>query len=58
MTAQSVSGPMSNPRYLLLPTTGRLGQAVLLAVVGALLAGIYPAWRMSRTSPALALRGE
>ena len=35
-----------------------LGQAMALAVVGALLAGLYPAWRMSRTSPALALRGE
>jgi putative ABC transport system permease protein len=35
-----------------------LGQAVLLAVVGALLAGIFPSWRMSRTSPALALREE
>ena len=35
-----------------------LGQAVALAVIGALLAGLYPAWRMSRTSPALALRGE
>lgn len=35
-----------------------LGQAVVLAVVGALLAGLYPAWKMSRTSPALALRGE
>ncbi|MBT8398482.1 MAG: FtsX-like permease family protein [Gemmatimonadetes bacterium] len=33
-------------------------QAVLLAVVGALLAGIFPSWRMSRTSPALALREE
>ena len=33
-------------------------QAVGLAVVGALLAGIYPAWRMSRTSPAEALRSE
>jgi putative ABC transport system permease protein len=33
-------------------------QAVGLAVVGALLAGLYPAWRMSRASPALALRGE
>lgn len=33
-------------------------QAVGLALVGALLAGLYPAWRMSRTSPALALRGE
>jgi putative ABC transport system permease protein len=33
-------------------------QAVLLALIGALLAGILPAWRMSRTSPALALREE
>jgi putative ABC transport system permease protein len=33
-------------------------QAVLLALAGALLAGIIPAWRMSRTSPALALREE
>jgi putative ABC transport system permease protein len=33
-------------------------QAIALALVGALLAGVYPAWRMSRTSPALALRGE
>jgi putative ABC transport system permease protein len=35
-----------------------LVQAVLLAVVGALLAGVFPSWRMSRTSPALALREE
>jgi putative ABC transport system permease protein len=35
-----------------------LGQALGLALVGALLAGLYPAWRMSRASPALALRGE
>ena len=35
-----------------------LVQAVLLAVVGALLAGIFPSWRMSKTSPALALREE
>ena len=33
-------------------------QAVLLALVGALMAGIFPSWRMSRTSPALALREE
>ena len=33
-----------------------LGQAVGLAVVAALLAGAYPAWAMSRTNPALALR--
>jgi putative ABC transport system permease protein len=37
---------------------GILVQAVLLALLGALLAGVYPAWRMSRTSPAEALRQE
>ncbi|MBT8402480.1 MAG: FtsX-like permease family protein [Gemmatimonadetes bacterium] len=37
---------------------GLLLQAVGLAMAGALLAGLYPAWRMSRTSPALALREE
>ncbi len=35
-----------------------VAQAIALALVGALLAGLYPAWRMSRTSPAVALRGE
>jgi putative ABC transport system permease protein len=35
-----------------------LAQAVGLALVGALIAGLYPAWRMSRASPALALKGE
>ncbi len=33
-------------------------EAVLLAVAAALLAGLYPAWRMARTAPALALREE
>ncbi len=33
-------------------------QAVLLALVAALLAGVYPAWRMGRISPAVALREE
>jgi putative ABC transport system permease protein len=33
-------------------------QAMLVAVTAALLAGLYPAWRMGRTSPALALREE
>ncbi len=33
-------------------------QALLLALAGALLAGLYPAYRMARTSPALALREE
>ncbi len=37
---------------------GLLIQAVVLAVVAALLAGVYPAFRMARTSPALALREE
>jgi putative ABC transport system permease protein len=35
-----------------------LGEAVLLALAAALLAGVYPAWRMSRTAPAVALREE
>ena len=35
---------------------GVLLQAVGLAVGAALLAGAYPAWRMARTSPALAMR--
>ena len=34
---------------------GALLQAVLLGLAGAVLAGIYPAWKMSRTSPAEAL---
>ena len=33
-------------------------QAVGLAVGAALLAGLYPAWKMSRTDPALALRSD
>jgi putative ABC transport system permease protein len=33
-------------------------QAVLLSVAGALLAGVLPSWRMSRTPPAAALREE
>lgn len=44
---------------LLFQLDGRLfAQALLVAVAAALLAGLYPAWRMSRTSPALALREE
>jgi len=35
-----------------------LAQAVVLALVAALLAGLYPAWKMSKASPALALREE
>ncbi len=37
---------------------GILIEAIVLALVAALLAGIYPAWRMSKTSPAEALREE
>jgi putative ABC transport system permease protein len=37
---------------------GLFAQALLVALLAALLAGMYPAWRMSRTSPALALREE
>jgi putative ABC transport system permease protein len=35
-----------------------MGEAVVLAMAAALLAGAYPAWRMARTRPAEALRGE
>ena len=37
---------------------GVLAEAVALAVGAALLAGLYPAWRMARTAPAAALREE
>lgn len=33
-------------------------EGVLVAVIGAILAGLYPAWRMARTAPALALQSE
>lgn len=35
-----------------------LAGAVALALAAAVLAGLYPAWKMARTSPALALREE
>lgn len=35
-----------------------LGQALLLSLVAAALAGLYPAWKMARANPALALREE
>jgi putative ABC transport system permease protein len=35
-----------------------LVQAVGLSLLGALMAGVIPSWRMSRTPPARALRGE
>lgn len=37
---------------------GLLAEAVMLALLAALLAGVYPAWRMARTAPAAALREE
>jgi putative ABC transport system permease protein len=37
---------------------GEFAQAFLVALGAALLAGLYPAWRMSRTDPADALRME
>ncbi len=37
---------------------GILLEALLLALAAALLAGLYPAWKMARTSPAVALREE
>lgn len=33
-------------------------QGAVLAILAALLAGLYPAWKMARTSPAQALRNE
>lgn len=39
-------------------TPGVLLQSILLALAAALLAGIYPAWKMSKASPAGALREE
>jgi putative ABC transport system permease protein len=36
----------------------RLGEVVVVALGAALLAGLYPAWRLARTPPALALREE
>ncbi|HEU5103041.1 MAG TPA: FtsX-like permease family protein [Roseiflexaceae bacterium] len=37
---------------------GLFAQALLVSIAAALLAGLYPAWRMGRTPPALALREE
>jgi putative ABC transport system permease protein len=42
----------------MLVTPAVLFQALGLALIAALLAGLYPAWKMARTSPALALREE
>lgn len=40
------------------PSPELLVQGVVLALASALLAGLYPSWRMARTSPAEAMRGE
>jgi putative ABC transport system permease protein len=40
------------------PSPGILLQGVALAVLAALLAGLYPAWRMASASPVEALRDE
>jgi len=42
----------------MLVTPAVLFEALGLALIAALLAGVYPAWKMARTSPALALREE
>ncbi len=40
------------------PEPRALVEAVAVALAAALLAGVYPAWRMSRTPPAISLREE
>ncbi len=40
------------------PSAGALIGAIALSVAAALLAGLYPAWRMSRTNPSFSLRDE
>jgi len=37
---------------------GALGEALVLALTAALLAGLYPAWRLASVSPAVALRED
>ena len=37
---------------------GEFVQAFLVALVAALLAGIYPAWKIGNTPPAIAVRSE
>jgi putative ABC transport system permease protein len=41
----------------LLPTAA-FAEAVMLAFAAAVVAGLYPAWRLARTPPAAALRDE
>jgi putative ABC transport system permease protein len=40
------------------PSPAILLQGVALSIVAALLAGLYPAWRMARAEPAETLRNE
>jgi putative ABC transport system permease protein len=40
------------------PSPAILLQGVALSVLAALLAGLYPAWRMATASPAESLRDE
>jgi putative ABC transport system permease protein len=40
------------------PSPEILLQGVALSLLSALLAGLYPAWRMARTPPAESLRDE
>jgi putative ABC transport system permease protein len=40
------------------PSPQILLQGVALSVAAALLAGVYPAWRMARAAPAESLRDE
>ncbi len=43
-------------QFILLP--GEFLEAFLVAIIAALLAGVYPAWRLGRLKPAEALRSE
>ena len=47
-------GPELLPEGLRAPEVGRMA----LALAGAVLAGLWPSWKMSRTPPSRALRGE
>ena len=40
------------------PLPAEYGEAFLVALIAAILAGVYPAWRLARLEPAAALRSE